>query len=379
MLKPRHQVGIYHTPDYSSVDKSLELIIKDWGGEDQIFPKNSTVLLKVNLLFAYHPEQACTTHPQLVESIARRLIKRNNRVLIGDSPGGWVSVSTMDKIFKVTGMNQAAINSGAELISFDQGTKLYSIPRGAKLFQIKLTDIMEKVDFIISIPKLKTHGLTLLTGAVKLNYGFIPGSLKGELHLRFPEFRDFANVLLDLSEVCFSDLIIVDAIQSMEGNGPAGGTPVNTSLLVVGINPLEVDYILAKIMGYTNPLEIPFLHQAQQRNLFYPEKINLVLRTDSWVHPDFKKITKPGLFLPPHISRMLLKIAGTKVVFNLDKCRHCNRCIFSCPAEALTEGPTIDRRKCISCFCCQENCQYSAIYSEKPWLGKVLEKIWGNA
>jgi uncharacterized Fe-S center protein len=38
-------------------------------------------------------------------------------------------------------------------------------------------------------------------------------------------------------------------------------------------------------------------------------------------------------------------------------------CARHCPVEAITMTPypTIDKRRCISCFCCHEFCKYTAM------------------
>ncbi len=380
MLNSKNSVVIASASDYKELKNSFDIIFKELGGEENVLPNNSTVLLKTNLLYAYKPEKAVTTHPLFVEEIARRLIKRNNKVLIGDSPGGRITISSIEKVFQTTGMKYVASKTGAQLVSFDSERYDVSIKNSKKLYKVTVTDILKQIDYLILLPKMKTHALTLLTGAVKLGYGFIPGSLKGELHLRFPHYLDFANMLLDIQHAWKPDLILVDAIHSMEGNGPAGGDIRKTNLVVGGTDVYTIDYTLAKIMGYTDPFSIPFLNEAKKRKLLNENKIKIINRSDdNWIYSDFKKISNPGLFLPYNTSKFLLKHTGSKVIFKMDNCRKCHRCVISCPADALSKGPVIDRKKCISCFCCQESCEYGAIVSGKPLTGKIIDRIWGKS
>ena len=73
---------------------------------------------------------------------------------------------------------------------------------------------------LVSLPKLKTHGLTRMTGAVKNQFGCMPGLLKNQQHARLADPFDFATVLVDLNVSLKPRLCIMDAVMAMEGNGP---------------------------------------------------------------------------------------------------------------------------------------------------------------
>ena len=76
-------------------------------------------------------------------------------------------------------------------------------------------------DIIISLPKFKTHGLTVITGAIKNSYGFLPGAQKARLHKIAGSPKRFHEMLVDVFQLRVPDLFIVDAVVGMEGNGPA--------------------------------------------------------------------------------------------------------------------------------------------------------------
>ena len=88
-------------------------------------------------------------------------------------------------------------------------------------------------DIIINLPKLKTHGLTTITCAVKNLFGLIPGLEKSQWHMKAPGREGFAELLLDLNEALMHGLSepkpmlhLVDAVVGQEGNGPGpSGTP----------------------------------------------------------------------------------------------------------------------------------------------------------
>lgn len=373
------KVIVVKTDTYLKVNRSLDIIFNALGGENNILPKNLRVLVKPNLLSAHYPQKAITTNPALVEAIVKRLIRRGNKVFIGDSPGGRISPKFVKKVFQKTGMKKVAEKTGASLVSFDKNRIDVAIPNGKYLHNVTLCEQIKNVDYIITLPKMKTHALTLITGAVKIGYGFIPGSRKGELHLRYEKSEDFSKVLIDLLEVTMPNLVIVDAVTSMQGNGPSGGENYDSKLLIGGFNPILIDYILAKTMGYKDPFFIPFLKEAKKRKLINENEIELIDCSEN-IYPlkDFEKLTSFRNFLPSFISKELMKYAGPRLVFYMDKCRKCNKCVRACPANALTNGQILDKRKCILCFCCQESCEFGAIETKRPILGKLLDRLWGK-
>ena len=108
---------------------------------------------------------------------------------------------------------------------------------------------MLDVDKIINVPKLKTHGMTVYSGAVKNMFGIIPGSYKGEYHLRFEDVDDFADLLVDLCLFAKPVLTVMDAVVGMEGYGPTNGRPRTVGLIISSPDPYALDVVAAEVIG----------------------------------------------------------------------------------------------------------------------------------
>lgn len=67
----------------------LEDAVKCWFSElkDNRLKRSKRVLIKPNLLGAYPPERAVTTHPVVIEAIIRYFLAHKKEVWVGDSPG----------------------------------------------------------------------------------------------------------------------------------------------------------------------------------------------------------------------------------------------------------------------------------------------------
>ena len=78
-------------------------------------------------------------------------------------------------------------------------------------------------DFIVSMPKVKTHHWTGVTLSMKNMFGIVPGSRygwpKNVLH-----WAGIHESILDICATVRPHFVIADGIVAMEGDGPLNGT-----------------------------------------------------------------------------------------------------------------------------------------------------------
>ena len=96
-------------------------------------------------------------------------------------------------------------------------------------------EIMD-ADIFISLPKFKTHGLTVLTGAIKNSYGILPGAQKARLHQLAGTPKRFHEVIVEVFRLRVPDMFIMDAVVGMEGNGPASPDVREIGLILAADN-----------------------------------------------------------------------------------------------------------------------------------------------
>jgi uncharacterized protein (DUF362 family) len=115
-------------------------------------------------------------------------------------------------------------------------------------------------DFIVSMPKLKTHHWAGMTASMKNFFGAVPGAVygwpKNILHL-----RGIPNSIVDLNTTIRPHLAIVDAVTAMEGDGPIMGRPRELGFLAMGRDVVAVDATCARVIGL-DPRRIPYLKEA---------------------------------------------------------------------------------------------------------------------
>lgn len=366
----------------SAVKESLDLL----GGISAFIKPGEKVLLKVNLLLRRKPDKVTTTHPTLAQALAELVIEAGGFPIIGDSPGGYhfYNKKTLEAVYETCGMKEAAEKSRAEL-NYNTEVIDVSYPLGKKIKSIKTIKPVLEVDKIISIPKIKTHAMTVYSGAVKNLFGIIPGSFKAEYHLRFEDANDFADLLIDICEFVKPVLTVMDAVIGMEGYGPANGYPKKVGLVISGTNPFELDVAAAKIIGL-EPKEVPTIKKSVERGLCSGKTEDISVlgeKIENVRIKDFKIPTRKlsfnfyNLLLPRFISKRLNRYMKAKPCFNHKTCKSCGVCAKSCPPKAIAmkDGkPVVDLNQCISCFCCHELCDYNAVDIVRPWFFKIILK-----
>lgn len=376
-------ITIERCPNYSdeNLRRVLELCLEPLGGIKAFVKPGQKVLLKPNLLRKASPEEAITTHPAVVKSVAELAISAGGKVIIGDSPGaaGTHTRNTLIKLYQGCGLDRVAEETGAEL-ALDTSQVIASLPKGKIIKRIELVKYALDVDVIINLPKFKTHCFTLLTGAVKNLFGLVPGLIKPAYHAKFPNVDDFSTMLVDLMEFAAPALTIVDGVRGMEGDGPNSGTARDIGLIIAGKNPVAVDVILSRIMGI-DPLLISTNRQAIERGLINEDLMAIKaggMKLSEAIQKDFKiPAGKSHAF--PHWAIPLMPVAkyllSTRPRINKKRCVGCGDCVRVCPVEMITLKRSKTRIKtsgCIRCYCCHETCSHHAIDLIRPLFQRIF-------
>jgi uncharacterized protein (DUF362 family)/Pyruvate/2-oxoacid:ferredoxin oxidoreductase delta subunit len=335
---------------------------------------NKKVLIKPNVLSDDLPEKCISTHPVVFEAMIRFLQEKGATVFAGDSP----AVHLRRFIPLKSGLSQVCEKTGITWIDFTAKPFNLKLKNG----NIRIASVINEVDLVISLPKLKNHELVYFTGAIKNTLGLVPGFTKAKQHALHQNRESFSRFLVDLNESLTPHFFLMDGILGMEGHGPGQGTPFRTGVLVGSSNPLALDIIASTIAGY-HPKDIPTSRIALARGIWLKsaDEINYNGPVMSLlIRKDFKRIpVTPDnnvsfKFIKDRI-RFLRKFER-RPVFIHNNCTGCNECIKICPKNAIKMDRDIKNyvvltdKKCIRCFCCSEVCKFKAV--------KIRVKIFGE-
>ncbi|HEX9063197.1 MAG TPA: DUF362 domain-containing protein, partial [Clostridia bacterium] len=170
------------TYDYDTVREAVRRGIELLGGSGKYARAGEKILIKPNLLSADPPEKCSTTHFTVFKAVAAEFLETNAIVSYGDSPGFHSPTSAAGK----SKIMDAASELGIKLSDFERGEEV-PFHEGIQNKRFYIAKGVLENDGIISVSKLKAHGLTRITGAVKNQFGCIPGFSKGEFHARLPD------------------------------------------------------------------------------------------------------------------------------------------------------------------------------------------------
>jgi len=354
-----NRISCIHTSyDADSLDRAVRAHFHAMGDEE--LTPGKKVLIKPNLLRGASPAKGITTHPHVVDAVVRYLHNKGiTDITLADSSGGLYTPAMMRAIYAACGMTGKGYTLN-ENCSYERVHK-----EGFRAFNM-ITPVLE-ADIIINLPKLKTHSMTVMSGAVKNLFGVVPGLQKPELHCLNPDPESFAAMLVELSQVVAPTYTIIDAVDAMEGDGPAGGEICHPGLTIASRNIYSLDRFCADEILQVGASRVPMLVAA--RGLMEESEI-----VGAWTRPehgfvlpksvsvDFVSIFPKSLRAPIRSFLDRALVAQPKV--KKKRCIGCGKCAESCPQHTIAimeKKAVIDLHSCISCFCCQEMCPVKAI------------------
>jgi len=217
------------------------------------------VLLKPNMV-EYEPGTAINTNPLVVAgAIAAFQRAGAAEVVVAEGPG---HRRDTEYLLTRTGLYDHLCDQGVRFVDLNEDDVEY-VPLKSNftgLGRLALPVSVLRSDFVVSMPKLKTHHWAGMTGGMKNFFGTVPGAVygwpKNVLHM-----HGIDNSILDLNATIRPHLAIVDAVTSMEGDGPIMGDPKKVGVLVMGRNLAAVDATCCRIMGI-DPYKVSYLERA---------------------------------------------------------------------------------------------------------------------
>lgn len=319
------------------------------------------------------PEFNVTTHPSVVEGVAELVLEAGATPAIGDGPGG--TGYDINSVYEITGMADVARRLNLELVNLrEAGSR--SVQHGEREFF--LTRVLDRFDKLISLSKLKTHSLTIFTGAIKNTYGLIPGFQKAGYHKKYPYMKDFSEFTVHVYMAVKPTLNIMDAVEGMDGNGPSGGRTRKIGALLLSEDGVALDKVALELVN-RKKRTISTLESAEklQAGNTDPYQIHILgAKPEEFDIDDFRFPKNPQFSLVPRwVINLFAPLVWVRPYLQKNLCNSCQTCAKSCPVEAITmvdNYPRFNYHKCISCFCCSEVCPQGALYLKRSLAAKFM-------
>ena len=267
----RAEVAVMRAASY---DGDLEGTVREGLRVLGIDPRGASVLLKPNIV-EFDPQAAINTDPRLVAATAAAFLAMGARtVTVGEGSGHrrdtqYIAGSSglLDLLADVdtpfVDLNTAAVRRVPLQTSY------------TGLGELWLPTLVADADIVVSMPKLKTHHWGGVTLSLKNCFGTVPGRIygwpKNVLH-----WAGLEQAIVDVAAAVRPDVVVVDGIIGMEGDGPIKGTSVHAGVVIVGSDPVAVDSTAAQVMGI-DPHRVKYLEEAGRfLGQVIPERIRQV-------------------------------------------------------------------------------------------------------
>lgn len=257
-MQPRSRVAILRAESYSH---NLESILHSGLELFHLDLRGKTVLLKPNLV-DYIPGNHINTHPLLVSAAVecfRRLDAKT--VLVGEGPG---HQRDTELVLLESGFGDELRQLKVSFVDLNRDELVMTplLATYTRMSRMWLPRAVLEADFVVSMPKVKTHHWSGVTLSMKNMFGVVPGAKygwpKNILH-----WKGIQESILDVCATVPVHFVIADAIVAMEGNGPLNGHPRPLNRIVLADDPVAADATCARLMGL-DPTRITHIRISAQ-------------------------------------------------------------------------------------------------------------------
>jgi len=219
------------------------------------------ILLKPNVVLADNP--LSVTHVVAVRAVLDFLKPHyQEQIIIGEAG----NQKTFDG-FRNYGYLELEKNYNVKLVDLNLGPYEYRYVFGSENqpLPVRISSIfLDSNVYVISLARMKTHNKVLVTLSLKNVLLGCPindykKNDKGLFHTAPVAVNDLCHFnMFHIAQEVFPDLAVIDGFESMEGNGPAWGTPFSSRVALASLDALAADTVATQIMGF-DPKRVLYL------------------------------------------------------------------------------------------------------------------------
>jgi len=283
--RPQSRVAIRRVPTYQS---DIAAVLYETLREFDPPVRGKVVLLKPNLI-TLDPLGITNTNPAVIAAARESFLRLGaSEVFIGDGSGIDRDSQAILESMRLREVAGPLAKIFVDL-NVDDVHRVGLRTRASRLKELYFPKILLRADFVVSLPKLKTHHWAGVTLSLKNMFGAVPGGCygwpKNVLH-----WAGIDRAILDINAAVRPDFAIVDGIVGMEGNGPLQGALKPAGVLILGDDPVAVDSTCARVMGLLPEKVKHLAHAATLLGHIDPEKIRQLGETIDSVRTPFSVI-----------------------------------------------------------------------------------------
>ena len=218
-------------------------------------PKGSAVSLKVNLGWDMFIPGSITS-PFFVEALIAEIRDHAGPIFMVEADQ---VLEDIESAFRRSGMADVCRRTGVTWVNMDRGESApEDAPDNVVLKRPPVPKILRET-VLVSVPVMKTHAKTVITGALKNQWGCLP-KMRHEYHLVLDD------AIADLNATLRPRFAIMDGTVGLQGNGPKSGSPRIADRVLASADLVALDTIHATTIG-VDPARVRHLQTCSARGL----------------------------------------------------------------------------------------------------------------
>ncbi|RPI11709.1 MAG: DUF362 domain-containing protein [Acidobacteriales bacterium] len=203
------------------------------------------VAIKPNLTFpVYRP--GVMTSIEAIEALLRHLRDHGCQVTICEADSGGYNRFSMDQVFLATGLCELAARYGARLVNLsNQDSREIQVRAGWRGLSVPLPRLLiDETDLLITMPVPKVHANTVVSGAIKNQWGVIQDPAR-----RLKLHPYFARVIHALHQALPRTIVVMDGRHGLDRNGPMRGDATQLNWLLASDSVFHADRVMTSLIG----------------------------------------------------------------------------------------------------------------------------------
>ncbi len=231
----------------------------------QVLPAGGPVALKVNLGWDLFIPGSITS-PLVAEALILELRDHVGEIFMVEADQ---VLENIERAYHDSGMAAVCRKHGVQWVNMSRSpTETVEAKDNVVLPRIDVPRILRETT-LITVPVMKTHAKTGITGSLKNQWGCLP-TMRHEYHLVLDD------ALADLNDVIRPALCLMDGTVGLEGDGPKSGWPRVANRILCSADPVALDTIQAVCMGL-DPTSIAHLRTCAERGIGITDRRRIVV------------------------------------------------------------------------------------------------------
>jgi len=265
----------------SEVEESVRKAVELSGALDRLDLEGKKVLIKPNMggirLNRYRGWWLYLSDPRIAEAVVKMLREEGcGEILLADNPAipgfnvpasQWSQplfkdakglINTIEDFYRLMGYDRLKRRYGVKLLNVQEGPYVkIPVPSGGLASKwYRFNHVLGSVDVVVSISKMKNHGLAGVTLTIKNLFGLCPYPRAHYAHYEHTPIMRFPYFMVDLTRIFKPRLCIIDGVVASEGS-EWFGKPREVGVIIAGGNPVSTDSVGMMVMGYDPMVDMP--------------------------------------------------------------------------------------------------------------------------